>query len=132
MAARDSSRKLLLAKRTSDRCRCGGNREWPPSVGPILGVKIVLLIFSFSQINFLSDLMDADDWSSARNDGSCTVMSAYFIKLALMGHALSTIGTRFEEQKGDIASLQQQGVTLHNAGLNGYDHVLSQYSGPRI
>ena len=83
-------------------------------------------IFTFNQMDFLSDVMDIDGLESALKDGSCTVISAYFIKLALNGVNIQDIGTNFQNNKANIAQLQQEAANIHNQGLDGYGYVLQK------
>jgi len=83
-------------------------------------------VAGFNQMKFLSDVMDIDGWEDALHKGSCTGLSAYFVKLALFGANVPRIGEEFERQKAAIAELQQQAVNLHKSGWDGYGYVLGQ------
>ncbi len=83
-------------------------------------------VFDFNQIDFLADIMDIDGWESALHEGSCTAMSAYFVKLALAGASISDISQRFDDNKANIAELQQEGVNRHDEGWDGYGYLLGQ------
>lgn len=83
-------------------------------------------IAKFNQVGFLSDVMDVDGWESALYKGTCSAISAYFIKLACDGATLPAIDTEFGKKKAALAHLQQQAVTLHYSGFDGYSHILQQ------
>lgn len=89
-------------------------------------------LFNFHQASFLQSWTYRDTNKTRNvviNEGTCTVFSVYFLKLAMSGAKIDEINDAFLKNIDAIVETQEAGKKVHAKNRTGYDEVTKRVGG---